>query len=242
MDIPEAAALLALATMAAFVQSVSGFGFSLFIVPPLAMLVGPAEAVVVSNALALFNNGYTMVTARGYIERRLFVVLTATAAVGMPFGLLIVRSVDPESIKVGIAVVVLISTLLIWRGFRIRKRNWFLDVSTGFVSGILNTTTSTNGPPVVLYMQGQGMQPAPFRATIAAYFLACGLIAVGLFALDGQVTGLTLARAGIAIPGIVAGWLLGNRVFQRMDPDRFRSVVIGVLLLSAVIALVSTLV
>ena len=114
--------------------------------------------------------------------------------------------------------------------------------TTGVVSGVLNTTTSMNGPPVVLYMQGKGMLPAPFRATIAAYFLASGLIAIALLALDGQVTGLTMARAGVAIPGIVLGWLLGNRVFQRMGPERFRSVVIGVLLLSAVIALATTLV
>jgi uncharacterized membrane protein YfcA len=241
MDLFEAASLLVLATMAAFVQSVSGFGFSLFIVPPLAMLIGPAQAVVVSNSLALFNNGYTMTTARGHIEWRLWLVLTVAAAAGMPFGLLIIRSVDAQVIRIGIAVVVLFSTLLIWRGFRIRTQSSLLDVTTGFVSGVLNTTTSMNGPPVVLYMQGKGMLPAPFRATIAAYFLASGLIAVGLFTLDGQVTGLTMARAGISIPGIIVGWLIGNRVFQRMGPERFRSVVIGVLLLSAVIALVTTL-
>jgi len=241
MDSSEAAALIALATMAAFVQSVSGFGFSLFIVPPLAMLIGPAQAVVVSNSLALFNNGYTMATSRGQIEWRLWIVLTIAAAAGMPVGLLVIRSVDAQSIEVGIALVVLFSTLLIWRGFRIRTQSSLLDITTGFVSGVLNTTTSMNGPPVVLYMQGKGMLPAPFRSTIAAYFAASGIIAVALFALDGQVTGVTLARAGISIPGIILGWLMGNQVFQRMGPERFRSVVIGVLLLSAMIALATTL-
>jgi uncharacterized membrane protein YfcA len=237
MPISEALGLLGLATMGAFVQSVSGFGFSLFIVPPLAILLGPRDAVVVSNALALFNNGYLAATTRGHIEWRLWTVLIVSAAAGMPVGLLVLEAVNPDTMKIAIAVVVIISTLLIWKGFRLQRSNLLLDTTTGFVSGILNTTTSMNGPPVVLYMQGRGMAPSPFRSTIAAYFFMSGIIAVTIFAIGGRVDGGTFAQVGVALPGILAGWYLGNRVFQRLPAERFRTIVIVVLLLSAGIAL-----
>ncbi len=236
---PEALALLALATMGAFVQSISGFGFSLFIVPPLAILLGPGDAVVVSNALALFNNGYMAVTARRHIAWRLWSVLIVSAALGMPVGLLVLEAVDPDTMKISIAVVVIISTLLIWRGFRLHRSNLLLDSTTGFISGVLNTTTSMNGPPVVLYMQGRGIAPSPFRATLAAYFFMSGIIAVAIFAIGGRVDGGTFTQVGVALPGILVGWYVGNRVFERLGTERFRSIVIVVLLLSAVIALVT---
>lgn len=241
MDPFEAITIIVLAGLAAFVQSVSGFGFSLFLVPPLAMLIGPVQAVVVSNALGLFNNGYTIATSRGHVDRKFFVILAAASAVGMPVGLAVLRAVEAETIKIIIAIVVLVSTALIWRGFRITRQSLALDLVTGFTSGVLNTTTSMSGPPVVLYMQGKGMAPEPFRATIACFFIVTSLIAVALFALDGRVDGTTGARAAVAVPGIVTGWFFGNKVFRRLGPQRFRSIVIGVLILSAVIALATTL-
>jgi uncharacterized protein len=62
------------------------------------------------------------------------------------------------------------------------------------------------------------------------------------FALVGRVTAevgrLTLA----GLPGLALGWLLGQRIFTRLDPTRFRRLVLTVLALSALAALVGALV
>ncbi len=44
--------------------------------------------------------------------------------------------------------------------------------AAGLVSGTLTTSISVSGPPVVLWLEAQGMKPGPFRATLAASFLA----------------------------------------------------------------------
>ena len=97
-----------------------------------------------------------------------------------------------------IAVTVLVATTLIWRGIHLRAQNRALDLAAGFVSGVLNTSTSMSGPPLVLYLQNRGMTPGQFRATLNAFFLASGAIATFLFVIGDRIGSSELGAAGAA--------------------------------------------
>lgn len=237
MDPWTVASVCALAAAAAFTQSLSGFGFSLFIVPPLTLILGPRDAVVTANALGLLVNGITLQRLHEHVDWRLGITLFAAAAIGMPFGLLALMFVPRDALQVLIAVTVLVSTVLIWRGWRIEASGRASDIGVGLVSGVLNTSTSMSGPPVVLYLQGKGFLRGMFRATLTAYFLASGLLALVLFAVGGQLDVGTVGISLIAAPGIIVGFVIGHALFHRLDEERFRQVVIGILILSAGLAM-----
>ena len=239
MDPVEASLVIILAGLAAFTQSLSGFGFSLFIVPPLALVVGPKDAVVLANSLGTAVNVAMITRAHEHIDWRLGFTLLAGAAAGMPVGLVVLVVIDPTPLQILIAIVVLVSTVLVWRGATLHGAGRFGDAAVGVVSGILNTSTSMSGPPVVLYLQGRGVAPEAFRATLAAYFFASSLIATTLFVVGGRFTSDIVMVAVASIPALGIGWVAGNRVYGRLDPVQFRRVVIGVLLASGVIALVT---
>jgi uncharacterized membrane protein YfcA len=241
MDAWTVAGVCALAAAAAFTQSVSGFGFSLFIVPFLALLIGPRDAVVTANALGLLVNVLTLQRLHGHVDWRLGSRLFAAAAVGMPFGLLVLVLVPRDALQVLIAITVLVSTALIARGWRIARIGRTTDWGIGFASGVLNTSTSMSGPPVVLYLQGQGFQRGVFRATLTAYFLAGGALALILFGLGGQLDSGHLGLSLLAAPGVFGGFLIGHRIFGRLEEAHFRQVVVSVLFLSAGLAMVGPL-
>ncbi|MEX0783232.1 MAG: sulfite exporter TauE/SafE family protein [Dehalococcoidia bacterium] len=238
MDALTIAMVCALAAAAAFTQSLSGFGFSLLIVPPLALILGPRDAVVTANALGLLVNAVTLQRLHEHVDWRLGATLFAAAAAGMPVGLLVLIFVPRDALQVLIAVVVLVSTVLIWRGWRIQKTGRASDWGVGLVSGVLNTSTSMSGPPVVLYLQGQGFLRGMFRATLTAYFLAGGALATVLFLLSGQFHAETAGLTLLAAPGLLAGFVIGHTIFHRLDEARFRQIVIAVLILSACLAMV----
>jgi uncharacterized membrane protein YfcA len=172
------------------------------------------------------------------VDWRLGTTLFLAATVGMPVGLLVLVFIPRDALQILIAVTVIVSVVPIWRGWRLKMPGRASDIGIGLVSGVLNTSTSMSGPPVVLYLQGRGFDRGMFRATLTAYFLASGLVAVALFVVgrqfDREVAGLSL----IAIPFLVGGFILGHAMFHRLDEERFRKVVIAVLLLSALLALV----
>ncbi len=238
MDVATVVAVCLLAAAAAFTQSLSGFGFSLLIVPPLTLILGPRDAVVAANALGIVVNAITLQRVHGHVDWRLGGTLFAAAAVGMPIGLLVLVFVPRDALQVIIAVTVLASTVLIWKGWRLEMPGRAADIGVGFVSGVLNTSTSMSGPPVVIYLQGRGFERGTFRATLTAYFLASGLVAVALFVAGGQFQPEVGVLSLIAVPFLVCGFILGHLLFHRLDEARFRLVVLAVLVLSALLALV----
>jgi uncharacterized membrane protein YfcA len=145
------------------------------------------------------------------------------------------------ALKLLIAVSVILFTLLIMRGLRIHGGGHPGDLATGFVSGILNTSTSMSGPPIVLYLQGKGLTPATFRSTTNAFFLVTAVGAVGLLFASGSVKPWVLGAFLLAMPAAEGGRMLGNRLFDRIDEARFRRLVYAILLLSATVALLSAL-
>ncbi len=239
MDASTAVAIVLLATLASIVQSTAGFGFSLMLVPLLSLVIGPKETVVLSNILSALLEAVLLIRVRQSVEWKLGGTLFAGAVVGMPFGLLVVIFLSASALKIVIAATVIVFTVMLMRGLRFHAAGRAGNVAAGVVSGVLNTSTSMSGPPVVLYLQGRGIAPGPFRATLFAYFSAISAIAVGLLAAAGHFTGDVAAAALVAIPSLFVGGWIGNRLHARVPEARFRHLVYGILIASALSAMVS---
>lgn len=225
-----------LAAIASFSQALSGFGFNLLIVPPLALVIGAKEAVVTATLMGVITSVLTLASARASVAWKLGGALFATAAVGMPVGLFVLIVVEPDALRVLIAITVFAAALLYWKGYRLSVRNPVIDAGAGFLSGVLNTSTSMSGPPLVLYLQNRGITPESFRGTINAFFVASGLLATALFAFGDRIGPPELASLSVALLPIILGWTAGHHAYRRLDVGRFQQIVVVVLLLSAVMA------
>jgi uncharacterized membrane protein YfcA len=242
LELPLAIAIVLLAALAALIQALSGFGFSLFIVPILAILIGPQDTVLLANLLSTFSNAMQARNLRHAADRRTAIVLTVASCAGMPVGLAVLLLVEARALQVAIAVMVIVSTLVLMRGVALHAAGTLGDVAAGFTSGVLNTSTSLSGPPIVLYLQGKGLAPLQFRATIATFFLVTSAIAVTLMIAAGAFRPYILGAWAISVPAVFAGQRLGNVLFERVDLLLFRRMVFGILFVSAGIAIVGALV
>lgn len=233
---PVVTAVCVVVLVAGAVQSVTGFGFALVAVPLLTFLIGPAEAVVLAITVGLALAVGVAVRERGHVVRGDLVVLTGASFAGIPLGLLVLTRFDPRPLTVLVAVVLLVSTAAIWRGWAL-PTGPVARVVSGFTSGVLLTSTSFNGPPLVLFLQARDLPPRAVRATLSVCFLLQALVAVGLLLLAGAAGGTTLALSALALPALAAGWLLGDRAFARFEPATFRRGVLVMLGLTGVVAL-----
>ena len=238
MDVWTAVAIVAIAATAAFIQALSGFGFALFAVPLIAILIGPRDTVLLCNLMSTFSGAMQSRTLRHAADRRTAAVLFAGSAVGMPAGLVVLFAVDARVLQLVIALVVIAATIAIMRGFALHAAGLIGDLAAGVTSGILNTSTSMSGPPAVLYLQGKGLEPLPFRATIATFFFATSGVAVGLLLVFGEPKAYVFGAWALCIPAILAGQFVGNRLFHRIDVVFFRRMVYGILFVSAGVAVV----
>jgi uncharacterized protein len=233
----EGCAVAAFALVAGCAQALTGFGFALVIVPPLTVALGPRDAVVVATLLGFGLSSARVLKTRHDVAWATAGRFVAGSLVGLPVGLAVLDGLDERVLQAVIAVIVLVFAGLTVRGTRLTWTGPGADVGAGVVSGVCATATGMSGPPLVVTLHGRAVTPDRFRATLAATFVATGALSVALFAAGGRVTDDRIGQALAGAPGLAVGFAVGEWLFARVDRERFRRLVVGMLFLSAAIAL-----
>lgn len=226
-------------SFASFAQSLSGFGFSLLAVPLMTLVVSPRDAVVVATVIGALSTTSQAYIDRAVVDAAIAKRLTLASFIGMPFGLTAFVLVSETGLRVVLGVVVLVSAVMLLRGFQLHDEKHRLDWVLGVVSGFLSTSTSTNGPPLVFVMQARRIDPAVFRATINTVFSLVNIVAVVMFAVAGKVNTQNLGGVLVAIPALFLALRIGYYFRKRITPEHFRSLVIFLMFLSAGSVIVS---
>jgi uncharacterized protein len=218
-------------------QAVTGFGFALLAVSLLAIVTDIQTTVVSSAMAALALTGVAMICERAYVDWGSVVRISVPAALGLPLGLVILETFPDTALRVLVAVTVLGSTWIVWRRPRIGG-GWPTLIAIGLLTGVLTTSTGTNGPPLVAAFQTLGLAPRPFRATLATIFTLLGAASVILFVQGGEVGTVSVTLALVGLPAVVLGWWAGDHVFRRISADRFRATVLIALVITSAVTLV----
>ena len=220
-------------------QAATGFGFSLVAAPLLFAAIQPEPAVVLLLVLGLEVNLLTLGTERRRPRplKRSTTWMLACALPGALAGVAVLRALPAEALQLAVTLGV-VATLAARRVRAAHVPAW----AAGVAAGALTTSTTTNGPPMLLHLLGRGATPAQVRDTLTTCFV--GLAAIGAVALFG--TGdpelpdgvLTLAL----VPAVLAAHLVGRRGFARLaQGDRYEVVLTVVLLAAVVVGLIGAL-
>ena len=133
------------------------------------------------------------------------------------------------------------ATVLLAARLNLRHAGPALDIGAGFLSGVLNTSLSTNGPPLVFVLQARHLDAPAFRGTISAVFALSSLAGIALFVGAGKVTGDGLLAAAVSLPASLAGQFAGFPLRRHIHGERFRVLVLGLLCVAALSAIASAL-
>jgi uncharacterized membrane protein YfcA len=215
--------------LAVILQSATGFGFALLAGPSLYAVMDPERAVALLLILGLCVN----VLVLGAERRKLavdwhgLVPAMLAALPGLPIGALLVRVLPPDALRVAIGVIVcaLVAHRL-WRRAPVAGRSAPGRASAtlaGFAAGVLTTSTTTNGPPLALWLGGRGLDPAVVRDTVSAAFLLLDFVGIGVvLAVVGPSRALAEAVwLPALVPVVVVGHLAGSWLFRRLPAHRY---------------------
>ncbi|MDA0181656.1 TSUP family transporter [Solirubrobacter phytolaccae] len=220
-------------------QAATGFGFSLVAAPLVFAALDAEPAVVLLLLLGLEVNVLTLVSEHRTPRplKRSAITMLAYAAPGAFAGVIVLRALPEVALQVAVTVGVA-GTLL---ARRVTTAHVPAGIA-GLAAGALTTTTSTNGPPMLLHLLGRGAKPEQVRDTLTVCFI--GLAALGAFALvssgqpetpDGT---LTLAL----IPAVALAHVIGRRGFTRLaQGEHYERVLTAVMVVAVLVGLVGAL-
>ena len=227
-----AVVLAAVATLlGAGVQSATGFGFVLILGPAMFAVLEPAAALTTLLCLAAALNLLVLFSERRrrQIRHRDLALVLLAAAPGMVAGALVLERISKPALQMIVGVAICAAVVLQLRarsgaGLRYPDGGSGPETAlTGLATGVLTTTTGTNGPPLVIWLQRAGATPAQIRDTLAVGFLAlsaAGAVVLALALDEPRQVELDVVVPLLAL--VLAGQVLGRVAFERLDPARFR--------------------
>ncbi len=233
IEIAELRLLLAgiTAVVSAIVQGYSGFGGGLIIVPILAVLLSPLEAIAITACAAFAGNLMLVPDAMKKAHWSEVIPVSVAIAISIPLGLLFLVSADPTLVRRGMGIFVLFAAVLLMSGWTYRGTRGILPsvIAGGLTGGVTGGFGMPGGPFLVVYFLS-----APFAAdvqrasiimsiSVGIVFLLAGLIA------NGAYDDVTIARSVVIVPLFLAGNWLGRYVFRIAPSTWFKKATIGIL-------------
>jgi uncharacterized membrane protein YfcA len=223
--------ILVFGLLGAFVQTVTGFGGALVLAPVLFGTMRPAQAVLISALLGLVQSGALVVRYYDDVRRSELRSLLAFAVPGLAVGVVVLRVAPSSVLRVVVGLAVIAGTLARRRRRPGRHGPPRLSAPAGFLAGVLTTSATVNGPPLVLFLSGRGATAPQMRGTLAAIFLVLDTLTVGALALGGTLVGpppAAVAALAISFPlGLLAGLWFGDRL-----PEHVYARIVTLLLLA----------
>ncbi len=214
--------------LAAFTQGVTGFGSGMVAMALIPLFLDLRDAVPVVALLSLATHGSIMLGLREHIDRSRVLPMVLGALLGVPVGVGALKTLDAGLLELVLGSI-LVGYVLFALGGGDRRR-WTVGDRWGLLAGCLGGVTggafNTSGPPVIVYVTLKDWDKDAIKASLQVFFVTISLTAIPLHALVGNIQLRHLPMAGAALPTLLAGVFVGTRVYDRIDGQAFRKVVL----------------
>ena len=120
--------------VASCAQIIAGFGFALLCMPIMTLAVDVRDAVVVSTLVGMVSISWQAWVLRADADREVSNRLCIGAVAGMPFGIVALRAMSDQSLRLILGCAVIIATLMLIRRINLTHVGARLDLAAGFLS------------------------------------------------------------------------------------------------------------
>ena len=218
------------ACIAGMVRGFAGFGAAMVMTPIFSALYGPAVGVALCLMLEIAVALPVVPGVLGLVDWRRIGLMLVAAAVGVPFGNLVLTWAEPEPMRWAISAIVLGAVVLLASGWRYTGQpRPATTLAAGASSGFLNGLAGMAGPPIAFYYLASRESVAHVRANLTTYFVFVDLVAIATFASRSLVNWNTVVLALFLAPAVMLGGVLGARLFPLASESFYRRLALALL-------------
>ena len=229
------ALVLMLGLVAGTVGGIVGFGTSIMLMPALVLVFGPREAVPIMGIAAIMANASRVVAWRREVDWRVTAAYSATGIPAAALGAKTLLTLPPGVIELvlGIFFIAMIPvrrwmarqawTLTLWHMA-------LVGAVIGYITGIVVSTGPINAPFFLAYGLVKGAYLGTEAMGSLALYVAKAITFRSLNALPLEI----IAKGLIIGSSLVAGAFIAKRLVLKLDGDKFKLLMDGLLLVAGV--------
>lgn len=228
-----------LALLAEILGTVGGFGSSLFFVPIASFFLDFHSVLGITAMFHVFSNISKVALFRKGFDQRLVVLIGIPAVVFVIIGAYLSKFFETKLLEILLSIVLIsVSLLLIFfskYGINPTKRNSFLGgMFSGFIAGLVGTGGAIRG----LTLAAFNLKMEAFIATSAFIDLLIDSSRTIVYYMNGYVHQDDLYLIPILLLVSITGTYVGKILLRYFTEERFRSMVLFLVLLTGVVTLV----
>jgi uncharacterized protein len=220
-----------------FVSGLAGFGTALTALGIWLYVVPPGVAVQLVLICSIVAQTSTLPSIWRAIDFRLVWPFLAGGLAGVPLGTALVAYADPRLFKLGIGILLLVLPAALYfqrKPMASSIGGKLADTAIGFIGGILGGLAGLSGPVPILWASVRGWSKDERRGLFQTFNWTILSAALCMQAGSGLITRETMWLALLVLPATISGAWLGSRTYHALSDGDFRDVVLGLLFLSGI--------
>lgn len=217
--------------VAAVLQSLTGFGFALVVMPLVTLVIDLKTAAPLIALAGLTAYTVNLIRFHRAVDWNELARLGVASALGIAVGIWALVRVDELTINRAMGAI-----LIAYAGYALlhpvtarRPAQWWA-YPAGFLAGCLGGAYNTPGPPVVVYGSLRQWPKDEYRAVLQTLFFINGVLVVSSHLLAGHVTLQVWTLYAWAAPALLLGLWTGAHLDRTVDQERFRTLVTAMIL------------
>jgi len=228
-----------LALIAEILGTVGGFGSSMLFVPIAGYFLDFQSVLGITALFHVSSNISKIALFRKGFDKKLVLYLGLPAVVFVMIGAYVSTLFNPQYLELALAVFLILMSvfLLIKKTFKLQPNNRNAIVGgtiSGFVAGLLGTGGAIRG----LTLAAFSLKMEVFIATSAIIDLGVDLSRSGVYIFNGYVHKHDLYLIPILLIVSIVGTYLGKLILQKLPEGTFRTLVLVLIILTAVSVIV----
>lgn len=219
--------LLAIALLSEVIGTVGGFGSSLFFVPAASLFLDFKSVLGLTALYHISSNLSKIYFFREGSSKKLFLTMGLPSIAMVIAGAWLSRFADPVVLQRILSAFLILTGLLflLKKDLRISPSNPNAILG-GSISGFLAGLVGTGGAVRGLFLTGFGLQKNSFIATSALIDLGVDASRSFVYLLNGFIQP-AIALLALALFGVsFAGTFLGKKILNRFSEEKFRAIVL----------------
>ncbi|ASJ72853.1 sulfite exporter TauE/SafE family protein [Granulosicoccus antarcticus] len=235
--------LIAGALAGGFINGLAGFGTALFALGFWLQILEPGQAVpmVLVSAIVPGLQGAWIVRTEILNQPKRLMRFLLPGLVGVPLGVSMLALINPDQLKVGIGVI-----MVLYGGYfsfrntlpKLEKSMPFVDAFIGLIGGILGGLASLSGALPVMWCSLQAWSKSDTRAVLQTFNLAILTTAAVAFLIKGMYTQEVLKLIAVTLPVSLLSAQAGLACFKHLNTDHFQRLIIFMMFISGTALLI----
>lgn len=224
-NIPE---IFLLAVGASFVQRTTGFGFGIFIMTALPLLMPSyGEATTLSGLLALTTSSFIVIRMHRYITWKRIIPILTTFVIISAAAICTLSKIHDDTLRKVLGIILIITSLYFsFFSRRIKlKTSLPYQIGAGTISGVMGGFFGMQGPPAVLYFISSEPDKNHYMAMVQTYFMIGNAMMTIVRAANGYLTRAVGTCYIFSLAAVAIGLALGSLAFRYIPAKVFPYVV-----------------